>query len=64
MKEQIEYAARTAFHEERSASLIPTHIREERDRINEETWVADEEQFQRAVEVSLRAGLPAPERRG
>jgi hypothetical protein len=61
---QIEYAARTAFHEERGANLIPAHIREERDLINEEIRVADDEQFQRAVEVSLRAGLPAPERRG
>lgn len=64
MKQQIEYAARTAFHEERSASLIPAHIREERDNINEEIRVADDEQYQRAVEVSMRAGLPAPERRG
>jgi hypothetical protein len=64
MKTIVEYAARTAFHEERGANLIPVHIREERDKINEEIRVADEDVYFRALEVSGRAGLPIPERRG
>ncbi len=41
-KPKIEYAARTPFHEERSAS-IPAHIAAELERLNTETRSEDEE---------------------
>jgi hypothetical protein len=43
-KPKIEYAARTAFHEERSASIIPAHIAAELERLNTETRSEDDEE--------------------
>jgi hypothetical protein len=43
-KPKVEYAARTAFHEERSASIIPAHIAAELERMNAETRSSDEDE--------------------
>ena len=43
MEKKIEYAARTAFHEERGANIIPTNIRAEVERLNTETRSDEEE---------------------
>jgi hypothetical protein len=40
---KIEYAARTAFHEERGASVIPANILAEVQRLNTETRSDEEE---------------------
>ena len=60
MAQTIEYAAKTPFHEQRSAGMIPAHIRAEVDRQNTEDRSADDELTERAAEVCKRAGLPTP----
>jgi hypothetical protein len=54
VKEKIEYAARTAFHEERGASIIPTHILAEVQRLNAETRSNEEETEHTAAPRVLR----------
>jgi hypothetical protein len=64
---KIEYAAKTRFTEDRDANAqatIPADIRELRDSVNAVDAAMDEDAYLHVVEVSQRAGLPIPERRG